>query len=331
MRLRSPSSVIARATLTALAALAPLAAGSAAHADDPGPYSGPMHEAHGGQVIFSSKSVTAAATSEDGFITHYKLGDPLFVRMWGKDSARNTNTKCRNDIRYSWRATVNGGGDTPFGVSALADDAASTRAAQALSGDAKVPVTTPTTIDRDDDAKFERVTRWNGDIIPQLVDGKNTIHVIVKVDCGAAMDEDPIIAEGTLEVEVAPGAAAAYAKAYGPFLPKARHPESKAIAAKLATFIAQKWDNEDILGGVLTSPGWTVVRNEWTGASNNRWSDAYIVAHLKKEPLPNRCRAFKVTANQAAMDNNRFSPDVTMEGSGSPLGVPCAAATLPGR
>lgn len=315
----------------ALTSLASVALGTAAYAADPGPFLGPMHEAHGGQVIFSSKPVTASAATDDGFITGYKLGDPLYVRMWGKDSANNTNPKCRRDIRYSWRVTVNGGEDTPIGVSSLADDTRAERAAQALSGDAKIPVTTATTIDKASDDKLDRVRGWNGEVIPQLVDGKNSIHVRVTVDCGAAMDDDPTIAEGTLEVDVEPGRAAAYAKAYGPFLPKARHPESKAIGPKLAAAVAEAWANEDILGAVLTSPGWTVVRDEWTGAHTRRWSEGYVVAHLKKERAPNRCRAFAVTANEAAMNTNRFSPDVTMGGSGSPAGVPCAVATLPGR
>ncbi|MFO0750524.1 MAG: hypothetical protein U1F43_33375 [Myxococcota bacterium] len=300
---------------------------------DPGPFLGPMHEAHGGEVIFSSKPVTAAATSDDGFITEYKLGGPLFVRMWGKDSADNTNPKCarRNEVRLSWRASVNGGEDTGFGVSSLADDVRGLRAASTVSGDAKIAVTTPTTLDNPADAALDRVTDWNGEVIPQLVEGDNTIHVVVKVDCGNAMDDDPIIAEGTLKVSVAPGALAAYAKAYGPFLPKARHPESKKLAPKLMASVAAQWTNEDVIGAVMTSPGWTNVRDEWTGAPVNRWSQAYVVVHLKSEKNPNRCRAFDITASEAAMDANRYSPDVAMAGTGSEHPVPCAVAALPGR
>ena len=195
-----------------------------------------------------------------------------------------------------------------------------------------VLLTTPTVVGADLDPGPDRIRDWNGALVPRLVEGTNAVHVWITIDCGYGQDDDPIVAKGDLTIEVKKGALDAYAKKYGPFLPKARHPESRAVGAKLAAAVAREWPNEDVVGsGVLVSPGWFVQRDEWTGVPVARSSDAWVVVHLKEQPLATVCRAFNGTARQAAMDGRRFSPDVELGGTGGNVDVPCAAAKLPGR
>ncbi|MCA9519047.1 MAG: hypothetical protein KC635_29130, partial [Myxococcales bacterium] len=205
-------------TLCAALSIVPMSAGVAAAA---GPFSGPMHEKHGGEVVFANTPIPMDAATDDNLIAATSLDKPLFVRTWGADSADNLSPRCKRDARLVWWASVNGGERISVGLSNLSDEARKEPFAASFSGDAKVPVTTPTVVGADLDPGPDRIRDWNGALVPRLVEGTNAVHVWITIDCGYGQDDDPIVAKGDLTIEVKKGALDAYAKKYGPFLPKA--------------------------------------------------------------------------------------------------------------
>jgi hypothetical protein len=56
---------------------------------DPGPWSGPLAQKHAGKVVFSSSPIPYDGTDDSSMYTTYTLGEPLFIRMWSKDSPNN--------------------------------------------------------------------------------------------------------------------------------------------------------------------------------------------------------------------------------------------------
>ncbi|MCA9516748.1 MAG: hypothetical protein KC635_17525, partial [Myxococcales bacterium] len=242
------------------------------------------------------------------------------------------------DPRYLMRARV-GDGEPVFlrGVEVTAESARR-RGASVLGATPDVATTTRFVLDAvafgdpakgkvgwDDDN--EGIRAWNTLLVPRLAEGDNVVHVTVTGDCGLRDDgPSPVLAEGTLRVTVAPGAKAAYAKQYGPALPTAAHPESAAIVTGLSAAMAREWKDEDVVGGVVASEDWTLVRHRVSGAVLARDVTTVLVVHPKAGAHPDICRAYRVGAKQARTASG-WASETTFAGvAGRPVEVPCDVA-----
>lgn len=267
---------------------------------DPGPWLGGAHEAHAGQVLFSTRPIAAAAAAATGVVTEAALGDALYVRFFGRDSLYNAVGPECSESWLSLGVSVNGGERTQIWATTPRAAAPTELAAGELGSRYDVPTTTATELDPDKTARDpERgVALWNGRIVPQLRDGVNDVHVVVTAVC-RRRDEAPVLAEGTLRLTVAPGARAKYAKRYGPKLPKATLRESKAVVAGLTKAVEKEWPGREVVGGVVTSEDWIVGRDQVTGAPLKRSVATFLVVRERSEPNPAICRAYRVWAKQA--------------------------------
>ena len=136
--------------------------------------------------------------------------------------------------------------------------------------------------------------RFNAQVIPKLKEGSNDVRVLVTMQCSAANDDDPIVAEGTLKIEVAPGAVAAYAQQFGTRIGPSPHAENAKLVPQIIKAMKAKsdWDNEDFIGASVVSEDWEPVRNEYTGVLTELRVTAALIVHAKKEPSQDVCRLF---------------------------------------
>ncbi|HZF53363.1 MAG TPA: hypothetical protein VE093_32150 [Polyangiaceae bacterium] len=296
---------------------------------DPGPWSGPLHQKYAGQVIFSSKPIPKDGADDSSVYKEYTLGEPLYARFWSKDSPHNLMAKCSDRHRHIIRVDVNGehagkpGARMPsIDLMQFPDNKTHTMAS--LTGDVDVPFTTATTLKfTKDDSDSRAVREFNATVVPKLKEGDNTVRVLVNLDCGASNDSDPVVAEGTLKVKVAPGAKQEYLAKYGTQLAPSTHPENAKLAPQIAKLVDDKpdWDNEVVLGARVLSPEWEPVRNQLTGVLTHHAIDAVVVVRLKKETDENACRAFPILITRDAAGGS-----IRWGGNGSGVPFPCSGA-----
>ncbi len=266
---------------------------------DPGPYLGPVAERRAGQVVFSSAPIARTASDDSAAYTTYDLGDPLFIRYFGADAPQNLRPGCPQ-IRFIIRAEVNGEyGDKkpsqwePIGLYDIGD--IKVRGAGSLTNVLELPVTTHLawTSERQD-AGEAVIRKFNGTVVPKLREGLNSVRLALTLDCGGAGQNDPVAAEGTLAVKVAPGAVDAYLKKYGPTLGDSPHKENKTLAREIVEVMKQlpKWDNEEFLGAWVASPDWLPIRNELSGLVVARQINAAIIVRSKAATSAKVCSIF---------------------------------------
>lgn len=295
---------------------------------DPGPWDGPLAQKHAGKVVFSSAPIPYDGTDDGAVYATYQLGDPLFIRMWSKDAPHNL-LPCREygPRTIQVKADVNGErAGQPLhewpGVGYFRVDAKK-RTAIVLSGEADHAFTTRVDYSADQEPMGKLAVRaWNTKIIPRLRDGKNTIRVVIGLACANSKELAPV-AEGTLEVDVQPGALAAYLDKYGPRAPTSPHPDNEVLARDILEAMKKlrDWDNEIFVGAVVTSEDWVPVRNPRTGVIVAQEIDALLYARLKREKDPNACRQFKMSYRRDPAGGPLYRA-----GTGSSIEVPCSVA-----
>jgi hypothetical protein len=275
-----------------------LAPGAAGYVDPGAPY-GPVAAKRAGQVVFSAAPIAMDSADDSSAYTTYKLGEPLYIRYFGAEAPHNLMPRCESP-QIVLRAEVNGeyAGKAPsywssFGGYAVGDT--KTRGASSLSNELDLAFTTPSLWTPEREVAGEAaVRRFNAQVIPKLKDGANDVRVLVTMMCSGADDSDPIVAEGTLRVEAAPGAVAAYTKKFGTRLGPSPHPENAKLVPQIIKAMQAKsdWDNEDFIGAQVVSEDWEPVRNEYTGVLVELRVTAALIVRQKKEPNQDACRLF---------------------------------------
>ena len=154
-------------------------------------------------------------------------------------------------------------------------------------------------------------------------EGTNSLRILLTLDCGYADAKDPVEAEGTLQVEVKPGAKKAYLAKYGTQLTPSPHPENAKLVPQILKAMKAKpdWDNEDLLGARVVSEDWIPVRNQVTGALVAKAVEAVLVVHAKKEENPDVCRLFTMSYARDAAGGPLY-----YNGTGDPTPFPCVNA-----
>jgi len=274
--------------------------------------------------VFSAKPIDAKAESGE-ILSKYVLGDMLYARYWARESAHNLR-RCSSKPRVILRADVNGehagkslASIDSFGLYEVGDE--STLGMASLTNQLDVPLTKQVPFVMGSKAsEDERVIReWNEEVIPKLVEGLNTVRVVVTLDCGSSGEEDPVVAEGTLQIAVLPGAKEDYMAKFGPQLPPSPHPENAKLAPQIVKVVDDlpDWNNEVILGARITSPDWIPVRHQATGILTHYYVDAVVVVRQTKEKNLDVCRIFSIGIERDAAggplrwggvgDNQHFS------------------------
>jgi hypothetical protein len=303
---------------------------------DPGPWHGPLAKKYAGKVVFSSAPIAFDGADDSSMYTTYTLGDPLFIRMWSKDSAHNLHpctersmaTMAEIPPTISLKADVNNESvGKPLrdweGFGYYEEGKPTERIAMMLSNESDLAFTTRVDYAAGIDKMGEIAVRaWNTKIIPKLRDGKNTIHVVIGLSCMTKTQLVPI-ADGTLEVNVPPGALAAYLEKYAPHPPKSPNPDNEAISRDILAAMKKlpDWDNEIFVGALVTSEDWLPVRNDETGVLVAYEIDALLYVRLKQEKDPNACRQFKMTYRRDAAGGPLYRA-----GTGTSYNFPCNAA-----
>ncbi len=296
---------------------------------DPGPYAGPLAEKYAGTVVFSSAPIGLKDADGSKVYTSYTLGRPLYMRFWSKDSPHNLMPSC-NELRFNLRAEVNATGTrpatemTPFGGYTMDMDDAKLRYGNALSNDPARAFTTAFKFDASDreDAGESAVRTFNSLVVPQLHEGTNTLHIVVDLDCGFSTTDNPILAESTIDVNVKPGAKAAYLAKFGPKLARSPHPENARLAPQIVAAMKKvpDWANEEIELARVTSPRWEPIRN-YRGVLVEYEIQAVIVVKAKKETNPEACRLFDMTYRRDAAGGSLY-----YYSTGNPRPFNCSAA-----
>jgi hypothetical protein len=276
---------------------------------EPGPWAGPLHKKYAGKVVFSSRPIPMDGKDDRAVYRQYTLGDPLYIRYWSADSPHNLMPSC-DKPRIISRADVNGRGAgknlTELDSFALYDvdtDKLDERKMASLSNELELAFTTPTTLDpsSEEEAGRQAVRLFNAQFIPQLHDGANEIRVIVSLDCGYSTQSDPVLAEGTLNVTVKPGAVAAYLTKYGTRLASSPFSGNRAVVRDIIVAMKKEsdWRDEKIVGAQVTAEDWTAIHNEVTGRLVAKQIEAIIVARANKASAE-ECRLFHMSFRRDA-------------------------------
>lgn len=266
---------------------------------DPGPAYGPVAAKRAGQVVFSSAPIPMDAADDSTAYASYTLGAPLYIRYFAADSPHNLMPRC-SEPHVVLRAEVNGeyAGKAPsfwnsFGGYDVSD--LNTRGASSLSNEIDLAFTTPSTWTGEREVAGEAAVReFNGQVIPKLKEGSNDLRVLVTMMCSGAEADDPIVAEGTLKIDVPAGGVAAYLTKFGTRLGKSPHPDNKKLVPQILKAMQNKsdWDNEDFIGAQVISEDWEPVRNEYTGVLTELRVTAALIVRAKKESSKEACRLF---------------------------------------
>jgi hypothetical protein len=177
---------------------------------DPGPWSGRWRRSTQEGGVLSSP-IPYDGADDSSMYTTYTLGEPLFIRMWSKDSPHNLRSCAERSMAsgaaigqtVQLKADVNNeSASKPFheweGFGYYQEGDPEERMSMTLSNETDFAFTTR--IDyaagKEDMGKIV-VRAWNTDIIPKLREGKNTIRVVVGLSCLQKKDITPV-AEGTL-------------------------------------------------------------------------------------------------------------------------------------
>ena len=303
---------------------------------DPGPWHGPLAQKHAGKVVFSSAPILFDGADDSSMYTTYTLGDPLFIRMWSKDSAHNLHPCAERSMATGaamgqtivLKADVNNErAGKPLheweGFGYYQNRDPEKRIAMMLSNESDRAFTTRFDYAAGKDEMGQIAVRaWNTDIIPKLREGKNTIRVVVGLSCMTKKELTPI-AEGTLEVNVPSGALATYLEKYAPRAPTSPHPDNEVISRDIIAAMKKlpDWDNEIFIGALVTSEDWLPVRNRETGVLVEYEIEALLYVRLKKEKDPNACRQFKMTYRRDAAGGPLYRA-----GTGTSYNFPCNVA-----
>jgi len=306
----------------------PLSAGDPGYVD-PGPFEGPLDQKYTGKVVFSSKPIAVKDTDDSAvYAGSYKLGDPLFIRFFDKDSTHNLLPQCRSPRRVI-RVDLNGeaAGKPTGGIPGIGNYQVghpNNRGAGSITNEITTPMNTATTWTAERETAANAVLRsFNSGIIASLHEGTNTLRVVLTADCGSGSFTDPVTAEGTLNIEVKPGAKKAYLAKFGTRLETSPNPQNAKLVPQIIKAMKAKpdWDNEDFLGARVTSEDWIPVRNDLTGVLVAQQVNAVLVVHAKKEQNPDVCRLFTMTyARDPAGGPLYYS------GTGNPTPFPCVNA-----
>lgn len=273
--------------------------GSAGYVD-PGPWDGPLAQKHAGKVLFSSAPIPFNGADDSSLYARYELGDPLYIRLFSAESPANLLPGCE-EPRANFRLDLNGAGAgkataylEPFGGATFGAKAAQQRIAVSLTSDSSIPITAdPATVDKE---SAETISAFAAKAIVPLREGENTLRVVVDLDCGASSNANPLLAEGTLTVNVKPGTKTAYLSKAGPKIEPSPHPENDALVPEILSAMKSvpDWNNEIVIGARVTSPGWTPVRHEETGVLIRRSISAVLVVRARSEANPEACRLFEL-------------------------------------
>jgi hypothetical protein len=306
-----------------------LAAGDPGYVD-PGAYDGPLAKKYAGKVVFSSAPIALDASDDKAVYASYTLGEPLYMRYWSEQSLHNLMPTCSTPRVYP-RADVNGAAATAksrtnlpsFGTYRIAESVLNGRMAQSLSGKVDLAFTTSLVYDpaEREVAGEAAVREFNSEIIPLLHEGTNTLHIVVEADCGAAEENDPVLAEGTIEVVVKPGAQAKYLAAYGPRLAPSPNPENAKLAKEILSVMKKQadWDNEELRFAQVISKDWQPVRNE-LGRLVAYQVEAALLVHGSSDHGDQACRLFDV-----AYRRDPAGGDLYFAGTGDSRPFPCTA------
>lgn len=304
---------------------------------DPGPWAGPLAQRHAGKVVFSSAPIPYDGTDDSSMYTSYTLGEPLFIRMWSKDSPNNLRP-CGERSMASGAAigqTVelkvdvnNESASKPFhewqNLGYYREGTPEKRIAMTLSDETDFAFTTRVDYAAAESEEMGKIVvrTWNSKIIPKLHEGKNTIRVVVGLSCLTKNEITPI-ADGTLEVTVPPGGVAAYLEKYGPRAPVSPHPDNANIARDIIAAMKKlpDWQNEIFVGALVTSEDWQPVRNRETGVLVEYEIEALLYVRLKSEKDPNACREFSMTYRRDAAGGGLYRA-----GTGRSYNFPCDIA-----
>jgi hypothetical protein len=303
---------------------------------DPGPWSGPLAQKHAGKVVFSSSPIPHDGTDDSAMYTTYTLGEPLFIRMWSKDSPHNLRACAERSMGTGaavgqtvvLKADVNNeSAKKPLheweGFGYYQEGDPEERMSMTLSNQTDFAFTQRIDYAAGKEEMGRIVVRaWNTDNIPKLREGKNTIRVVVGLSCLTKKDVTPV-AEGTLEVVVPPGGLAAYLDKYSPRAPTSPHPENPTISRDIIAAMKKlpDWSNEIFVGALVTSEDWQPVRNQETGVLVAYEIEALLYVRLKKEKDPNACRQFSMSYRRDAAGG-----DLYRAGTGDSYTFPCNVA-----
>jgi hypothetical protein len=295
---------------------------------DPGPFSGPLAQKYAGQFVFSSKPISAQEADDSSVYASYNLGEPLYIRTFDRESPHNLKPGCKQPRRL-FRADVNGkfAGKVPATIPGFGnywEDVPATRGGVSLTYDLATPLNTPTTWSLERESHANSLIRtFNSGVVAQLQEGPNTVHLVMTLDCGTADATDLVAAEGTLSVNVAPGAKKKYLAKFGTTLGPSPHPENAKLAPQIIKVMKNKrdWDNEDFMGAEVVSDDWQPIRNQDTGALVAKSVVAALVVHSKEEPNPDVCRLFTMSYARDVAGGALY-----FNGTGQPTPFPCANA-----
>lgn len=293
---------------------------------DLGPWAGPLAQKHAGEVVFSSAPIRFDAADDSAAFTTYALGDPLFMRFWAKDAPTNL-LPCKgytlsDDSGYSitFYADVDGAGKAAFGSYSLGTKLVDKRQMSTLSKDPERAFTSPSLLgSRDDDPT---IRGFNSTVVPKLHEGKNTLRIVVALSCVTGT-ENPVLAEGTLDVQVPPGSKETYLAKYGPRVQPSPHPENARLVPEILAAMQKKgdWDNEVFIGASVTSEAWEPVRNPDTGVLTAYEINALLFVRAKSEKDPDACRVFDMSYRRDPAGGTLY-----YAGTGDSRPFPCSGA-----
>lgn len=297
---------------------------------DPGAYDGPLAKKYAGKVVFSSAGIPYDGTDDHSVYATYTLGQPLYMRYWSAESLHNLMPTCSSPRVYP-RVDVNGAAASAksrtslpsFGLFLIDETVLSTRLAQSLSGEVGRAFTSRLVYDpagRETGGE-SAVREFNSEVVPLLHEGTNTLHILVEADCGAADEKDPVLAEGTIQVTVKPGAIAKYLAAYGPKLAPSPNRQNAKLAKEILAVMKKQpdWDNEELRYAQVISKDWQPVRNE-LGRLIAYQLEAAVLVHGRSDKGEQACRLFDV-----AYRRDPAGGDLYFAGTGDMHAFPCTA------
>jgi hypothetical protein len=280
----------------------------------------PAHAGDGeaaGKVVFGGKAITTEEAGQSAIT----LGAPLFMSVFSEKSpAELAPAGCKRPMLGTY-AVVNGGEPTRFSYRTFDKDEAHKPLATGLDGNPATAYTARAAWQpaNDDLGDGDAVRGWNAAVVPQLIDGKNTVEVVVRVGCWPEHEKaDPVIARGTLELTTDKKGLTAYLGKYGPQVAKAKSSASGGLARHFMGYDGYV-PGAKIVGFRTTASDWHIER-DGAGRELTRSIDAMIVLRYDGEKLPGVCGAMNVTVCKDPGEQAKLCKD------GRELPFPCANA-----
>ncbi len=302
---------------------------------DPGAWAGPLAQKYAGKVVFSSEPILMNGTDDKGASSTITLGEPLFMQFWSEDSPLNL-LPCRSTFgneaatrRADYWLDLNGAGTgkpvtelVDLGGYPISDGAATQRHWHSLSATPEHSFASPFVIGATDQDEAVRI--FNGQIVPAMHEGANTLRVVVQIRC-ASEDKSRVFAEGTLTVNVPPGGVAAYMATFADRLQPSTHPENAELVPQIIATVKRQreWQTNNIIAASVISPAWEPVRNDDTGVLTGYEIGAVVIMHAASEPNATRCQAVDFTFHRDAAGGS-----LELLGASESTDVACSAAKL---